>query len=193
MILEIVLIVLAIFVLVIASILLIPFHVFASGSFDSAAGRFDLRVTWLGITFWHSKPRARKEEKAKSKREAPSIGRLFRIISAAAKSYPAIEILIRSVKRAIRVRRLSADLTFGTGDPADTALIAGYLWSFSCIVGRMLPPARLSIQPDLVNTTLDGSLDMEAGIRLLFLVGGFLRAYTKKSFRQLISEIRRSR
>jgi len=195
MILQIVVIVIAIFLILIGMFLLVPFQVFASGSFNSTVRRFDLRVTWLGITLWRSKPRppkAQEEEKPK-KRGPPSIGKLLGLISTASNSIPAIEIIFRAIKRAIRLRRLRANLSIGTGDPADTALLAGCLWSLSWIVGGYFPKAYFSIRPDLENASLEGSLDAEAGIRLLFLVVGILRAYSRRPFRQLISEVRRFR
>ena len=79
---------------------------------------------------------------------------------------------------------------FGLGDPADTAVLAGYLWSFASIFNR-IPSVSLSFRTEFEMTSLEGSMEAEARVTMLFLAIGFLRAYTKKPFRQLIKEVRK--
>jgi hypothetical protein len=189
MILEIVAIVFLILFLIVALILLVPFQISASGTVKGSELRFNLKLSWLGITLWRTKQGQVKKEKEqveskKSKR------RPLRLISLFLESIPAIEILVRSVRRAVRIRHLRADLVIGTGDAADTAVLAGVLWSLVSLLGVSFPMADFSVRPDLDNASLDALLNADATIRVGFVLAGFVRAYTKRPFRQFVSEIR---
>jgi hypothetical protein len=195
MILQIVAIVLIILFLLIAAVLLIPFRVSTAGAIALSKTKFEARISWLGITFWRFKPRERPEKKIKPEEEKKPVKKpnLSKLVSLLLKSFPAIEILIRSIRRAIRIRKLSLDFDFGTGDPADTALLAGFLWSVGSILGSVFPAMNFSLRPDLQEVSLDGSVNADMTVRVGFVVAGFLRAYTKKPFRQLIYEVRTMR
>jgi hypothetical protein len=189
MILEILAIVLLILFAFIAMILFIPFRVLVSGSMTLTASNFELRFSWLGITLWRSKS-VDREKKATPRSKTKTRRRPLQILSLVWKSHSVIENLLNSFRRAIRIDRLSADLSFGTGDPADTAVFAGYMWSLVSLLDGSFPALSLSVKPDLENVSLDGTLDGEAAIRVVFVVAGFLRAYSHRSFRQLIKEVR---
>jgi hypothetical protein len=175
------------------AVLLIPFHVALTASVSMSASKFDFALSWLGLTLFRSSTRKSKKVKVEepTKREI-DVGRPVRIISLVRSSLPAISILVRSFRRALRIHRLDADLTFGLGDPSDTALVAGYLWAIAWLFNQ-IPSVSLSFHPQFETTALDGSGRAEAKVTMLFLLVGFLRAYTKKPFRQLIKEIRAKR
>jgi len=189
MILEILAIVLAVLFALIAMILFIPFRVLLSGSMTLTALNFEISFSWIGITLWKSRSSDR-EKKPKPERKTRTKRRSLQIISLVWKSHTVIESFLNSFRRAIRINRLSADLSFGTGDPADTAVLAGYMWSLVSLLDGSFPGISLSLKPDLENISLDGSLDGEVAIRIVFVVAGFLRAYSHRSFRQLIKEVR---
>jgi Protein of unknown function (DUF2953) len=201
MILEIIAVALAIIVIIIAAILLIPFKVSASGSIKPTESNLEVKLYWLGIRLYRLVPGKtriqKKEPKKEEKKEKPgegfTLGRVSRLASTFWDSIPALETLLRAVRRGLRVKKLHADLTLGTGDPADTALVAGVLWSFAGIVGASIPAADLSVHPDLMNEKLEASVDGDLRVRLAYPVVGFIRAYTKKPFRRLISEVRSMR
>ena len=190
MILEILVIVLVIFLSLITMILLIPFHVVANGSTTLSSTNFQIKFSWLGVTVWKSKSSDEQKKKAKPETKTPNRRRPVQIISLLWKSYPAIEKLLGSVKKAIRIRRLSADLSFGTGDPADTAILAGYLWSLVGLLDGAFPSVSLSLRPNLEASSFDSSFDAEVAITIGFVLTGFLRAYSRRSFRQLVKEVR---
>ncbi len=180
MILEIVAIVFLILFLIVALILLVPFQISASGTVKGSELRFNLKLSWLGITLWRTKQGQVKKEKEqveskKSKR------RPLRLISLFLESIPAIEILVRSVRRAVRIRHLRADFVIGTGDAADTAVLAGVLWSLVSLLGVSFPMADFSVRPDLDNASLDALLNADATIRVGFVLAGFVRAYTEEA------------
>jgi len=193
LILEIVAIVLIILFSLVLAVLLIPFQVTLAASLSQSTGTFDVALSWLGLTLWRRKPiqGMAKEEK---KKEAPEkkglrISQAGGILSSLRDSTPALSILAGAARRALHLRKLDIDFTFGLGDPADTAIFAGYLWSFAWILNRV-PSVSFSFRPDFEMIGLDGSMEAEAKVRMLFLVIGFLRAYTKKPFRRLIKEAR---
>ena len=190
MILEILVIVLVIFLSLITMILLIPFHVVANGSTTLSSTNFQIKFSWLGVTVWKSKSSDEQKKKPKPETKTPNRRRPVQIISLLWKSYPAIEKLLGSVKKAIRIRRLSADLSFGTGDPADTAILAGYLWSLVGLLDGAFPSVSLSLRPNLEASSFDSSFDAEVAITIGFVLTGFLRAYSRRSFRQLVKEVR---
>jgi hypothetical protein len=194
MILEIIAIVLIILFLIVAAVLLIPFHVAAFGSMTLYERKFNVKLSWLGITLWRNQPRKpEKREKKPKAKEPRERGQPSRLISSIVNALPAFEILLRAVRKAVRIRSFSADLAFGTGDPADTAVLAGFFWSLVYALGVSFPTATFSIRPDLQEVVLDGSVSTDARVRTVYLVAGFLRAYTKKPFRQFIHEVRMMR
>ena len=184
---------------IIAAVLLIPFHVKLYGTFSQSARKFEVALSWLGITIYRVKPTESKpkEEKKKPKEEEPkkrqfSIGKTLELLSTVSDSVPAFLILIRSFRRAVHIQHLVMDFTFGLGDPADTAMMSGYIWSVSWIL-NFIPSVSLSFRPDFEQVKFDGSIQAEARVRTLFLVIGFLRAYSKNPFRKLIKEVRSRR
>ena len=189
MFLEILAIVLLILVGLVAALLLVPFYVTVEASKAEAlmTGRVVLR--WLGITLWRSKPGKRKERaKKKSNRFDPS--RVLLTLSLLRDALPSLVGVLKGLQRAVRFRKLSIDVAFGIGDPADTAVLAGYLWSFAWAL-ELLPRFSLSLRPDLERARLDGAISAELRVRMLPILVAFLIAYTKKPFRRLIGEVRR--
>jgi hypothetical protein len=191
-ILEILVIVLIIFFSFIAMILLIPFHVKATGSTTLSSMNFEVKFSWLGITIWKSKSKDEEKKKPKLETKTRTKRNPVQVISLIWKSYPAIEKLLISLRRAVQIKRLSADLSFGTGDPADTAILAGYLWSAVGLLDGAFPSVSVSLRPNLEASSFDSSLDAEVAVRIGFVAVGFLRAYIRRPFRQLIREVRTS-
>ncbi len=192
MIFEIVAIVLIIFLLLVLTLLLVPFGIKLDASFSLSKTRVGIVFSWLGLTLWRIEPSEpkKKEEKKASERKKFEIGRAIRMVSLLRESIPALEILAKAAKRAVRLRRLNADLEIGLGDPADTAILAGYMWSFSWFLNR-LPKVSFSFRPNFASLGLESYVRAEARVRMLPLAIGFLRAYTKQPFRRLIKEARR--
>ncbi len=189
MFLEILAIVLLILLGLVAAILLIPFYVTVEASKAEAlmTGRVCLR--WLGITLWRSKPGKRKL-RAKERSNRFDLSRVPLMLSLLRDAFPSLVGVLKGLQRAVRFRRLSIDVAFGIGDPAETAVLAGYLWSFAWAF-ELLPRSSLSLRPDLERARLDGTVSAELRVRMLPIVVAFLAAYTKKPFRRLIGEVRR--
>lgn len=193
--LEVAIVFIIVLILIISSVMLIPFRVAANGSISIPESTLEISLYWMGIRLWRFFPLApgkKKEGKKEEekKRERPSFGEIRKLASTFWDSIPAFRILFRSLRKATRVSKLHGNVRFGTGDPADTALIAGYLWSFSALVRLAFPASDLVVQPNLTNELVEGSIDAEARIRAGYLASGLIRAYSKKPFRKFISEVR---
>ena len=197
MFLEILAIVILVLFALFAAVLLIPFDLTVEASVAPTSMRSSVIVRWLGIRLLRrdipgkGKKRAKQ---AKQGQEAESsrldlLARVPRFLSLLVDAAPSLVGIFRSFGRAIRFRRLSIDVSFGVGDPADTAILAGYLWSFAWALDFM-PRTSLSLHPDMERERLDGYISAELGVRLLPIVVAFLNAYTKKPFRRLVKEAR---
>ncbi|MCK5733862.1 MAG: DUF2953 domain-containing protein [Candidatus Latescibacteria bacterium] len=69
---------------------------------------------------------------------------------------------LRSLLRAFRVRSICGDLTFGTGDPAETGMIFGWVMALREALG---PRFRLHARPDFVQERIEGTLALKALIK----------------------------
>ncbi len=189
MLLEVLGIVLFILLAIVAAVLLIPFKLIVEASRAGTLTKSSIVLRWLGITLWRSRPGKRKAE-VKEKSAGFDLSRMLLILSLLMDAAPSIVRVLKGFRRAVHVRRLSADVAFGVGDPAETAVLAGYLWSVAWALD-LLPNTSLSLHPDLERARLDGSVSAELGVSLLPIVVAFLISYTKRPFRRLIREVRR--
>ena len=190
MILEtVVIVILLALLLLVIGFLVIPLNISfrATKTGDSMEGEVTIR--WLGLRLIRRKTTGASstEETAEKKGRRVDVLKMIRLL---ADSGPALRILLGAFRRAISIRRLSARAIFGVGDPAETAILCGYAWSFTWAL-NLVPRVSLLVEPDMEELRLDGSVGGEVGVRLLPLVVGFLRAYLKRPFRMLMKEARR--
>ncbi len=82
----------------------------------------------------------RKEEKAEKEMD---ISRAFELVRTMHR--PAIT-LVRRVVRSIRIKELSCNATFGLSDPADTGMLAGFLYAVSAPIARS-PVVSIRLDP----------------------------------------------
>jgi hypothetical protein len=189
---EILAIVILILFALFAAVLLIPFDLTVEASSSETSMSSSLVIRWLGVRLW------KRNIAGKGGKQGPEAGpsgldllaRAPLLLSLLMDAAPSLLGIVKSFGRAVRLRRLSIDVSFGVGDPAETAVLAGYLWSVAWTSG-LVPHASLSLRPDMERARLDGSASAELGVRLLPIVGAFLMAYTKKPFRRLLKEVRR--
>ncbi|MGZ7044646.1 MAG: DUF2953 domain-containing protein, partial [Methanobacterium sp.] len=69
------------------------------------------------------------------------------------------------------------------------ARITGYLWSFTYPISA-LTSIETSVTPDFNNRVLDGDLELDVKLKLLWIAVEGIRAITKKPVRKLIQELR---
>jgi hypothetical protein len=195
--LEILAIVILVLFALFAAVLLIPFDLTVEASKTETSMTSSVVVRWLGVRLLRRNLPGKGREQGKRGKQAPEGGsrldllaRVPRLLSLLVDAAPSLVGIFKRFGRAVRFRRLSIDVSFGVGDPAETAVLAGYLWSFAWAFD-LLPRTSLALHPDMERARLDGSVSAELGVRLLPIAEAFLIAYTKKPFRRLLREARR--
>ena len=100
---------------------------------------------------------------------------------------PAIMNLIMDLLKRIVFERLSCRLCFGLNDPADTAVLSGYLWSVASTLG--LFQANVFIEPFFEGERLEGEIAAELKTRLIWIAKAVINASLEKEIRSLIREV----
>lgn len=98
---------------------------------------------------------------------------------------PSIRRVLKHFMKAIRIKRLLLGIILGLEDPADTAVICGYLWSIASLVPLS---ATARIDPYFEGNCLDGSIDAEIEGRPLFIFMVFLSAMWERPIRKMLIE-----
>lgn len=100
---------------------------------------------------------------------------------------PAIMNFLRDLLKTIVFERLSCRLCFGLDDPADTAVMSGYLWSMASTLG--LFRANVFIEPYFGGEWLEGVFEAELKTRLLWIAKAVINAFREKEIRSLIRDV----
>jgi hypothetical protein len=97
---------------------------------------------------------------------------------------PAIMNLLRDLLKSIAFQKLSCRLCFGLNDPADTAVMSGYLWSVASTLGIFR--ADVFIEPCFEGERLEGAFEAELKTRLLWTALAVINALREKEIRSLM-------
>jgi hypothetical protein len=97
---------------------------------------------------------------------------------------PAFFRVLEGLTVSFRVEHILCEVTFGLNDPADTAVICGYLWALTSAVS--LPGTHIRVDPYFEGERLTGSLNAEIRSRLLWVVVVFINALREKPIRRLL-------
>jgi len=100
---------------------------------------------------------------------------------------PAIINFLRDLLKTIVFERLSSRLCFGLNDPADKAVLSGYLWSVASTLG--LFQANVFIEPFFEGERLEGEIAAELKTRLIWIAKAVINASLEKEIRSLIREV----
>ncbi len=185
-------------VLIIFSFLLIPFQLSLWLTKKNQSLNGDLKISWLGLTFFKRKipsPKASREEKKEKKEDEKkqewNLERIKKALSHLRESWPYLVRILQSIIGSITIRKIELDLQLGLESPADTAIITGYIWALTESTRYLVPSSLdISVHPDFENKILDGFLDLELKFRLYSVTKEVAWAITKKPVRSLISEMR---
>lgn len=181
-----------IFLLIIISILVVPFHICLDLYNEGFKLHGNFKLTWMKIKIIQ-RDLPSKEEKKKTKEKTEfDINRIPRIISLLIESWPYLERILNAFLRSTSFEKFYLNLVVGLGNPVNTAIVNGYLWSVVSLV-NIIPNTYFSIEPDFMKVRLNGYLEIDIKIKLLWIVIGFIRAYTKKPVRILFKELREIR
>jgi len=118
--------------------------------------------------------------RARKARRSPGIRSL---IDAA----PALAELLGDLCRSISIKKFSCRLCFGLNDPAQTAIISGYIWFFASLFGVSL--ADLVIEPWFDGLRLEGKLDAEIRARLISPIWAAVKSLRRKEIQLLVREM----
>lgn len=102
---------------------------------------------------------------------------------------PALARVSRNLIKSINVETISCRVFFGLNDPADTAVISGYLWSIASVIG--LYRANIYIEPYFEGEKLDGCFFTDIKARLLWIALALVKALSEEKIRRLIIETAR--
>ena len=194
-------IIILVIVLIIIGILVVPFHIYLELFRQDRVNQGYLRVKWWKIKIIDREliqpKKEKKEKKPKRKFDVKKLldvlpDMLPKVIPDFIESLPYFMDIMESSLRSISIERIALNLIFGLGDSADTAMLGGFFYSIVAIV-NVLPNTHFSVEPDLKNEILEGSLNIKVKLRLLRIVITSLKVLTKKPVRSLLWELRKFR
>ena len=191
---NILIIIILIIILFFVSIMMIPFHVSLILGNNGLEFKGYFKVTWMRIRLFkrdipsQEEEEEKKEEKKKEKSEW-TIERVQKVFNLFLEALPHFQKVFYATINSFTLEKLIIHLKMGMDSPVDTAQVAGILWSISSWV-NLYPKVSLYIQPEFMKTTLEGDIELELKLKLLWIVIESLKAITKKPVRNFINEIR---
>ena len=196
---TIILLIVILIILIIIGILVVPFHISVELFRQGNVNQGYLRVKWLKIKIIDReliRP-PKKETKPKRKFDVNKFintlqDTLPKIIPNFIKSLPYFMNIFWAFLQSITIEIISFNFIIGLGDSADTAMVGGFLYSVAAIV-NVLPNIYFSVEPDLQNERLEGSLEVKLKLRLLKIAAATLKALIKRPVISLLWELRKMR
>ena len=193
---NILLIIVLVVVLIIISLLMVPFHI--TLNIENQGLKFSgfMQIKWMKIRILKREipsetPEEKKEEKEKKEDEGEkwNLDRIVKVFNLFLESLPHFERILMAIYRSVNLERFLFNLKVGLDSPVDTAMIAGVFWSMNSIINT-IPRVAVTVRPQFMEPVLEGQVELEFKIRLLWIVAESIRAITKKPVRNLISEVR---
>jgi hypothetical protein len=100
---------------------------------------------------------------------------------------PALAKILRDMFKSMHFKKISCRLCFGLDDPAQTAIISGYLWSLASALGFF--PTKILIEPWFEGERLEGEIAAEIEARLLWAVFAVIKIVRVREIRLLLREM----
>jgi hypothetical protein len=100
---------------------------------------------------------------------------------------PALANILLDLLKSILFKKISCRLCFGLDDPAQTAIISGYLWSLASVLG--LIQSKIFIEPWFEGERLEGELVAEIEARLWWTVFAVIQGLREREIRLLLREM----
>jgi hypothetical protein len=190
-----------ILIVICSLLLLLPFHLSFSIDLKGPHIVADYQVRWLGQTLKKGKmpPHitrdasederrpASEEDKATAKKEPLQEGLESVDPRSLIEALPALLRVFKDLIRCIEIDKFICHITFGLNDPADTAILSGYLWSLVSAV--RLYNANISINPCFDEERLIADLVADLKARLLWIVVTLLLALREDKLRKLLGQM----
>jgi hypothetical protein len=202
----------SIILLATAALIFVPFHLCLDLKIDGFSVTGFYKVKWFGLTLRRAElpgPKEdddikRLEDKKKTRDRTVSGGKDVKKTDTSDRrskfdrrrflkdprmfidALPSFFRVLKDLMGAVHTESLSLNITVGLDDPANTAVLCGYLWSMASFVST---PATIRIEPYFVGDRLDGSLNAEIWGRLLWVLLAFIGALREKPIRRLLKEM----
>jgi hypothetical protein len=197
--------ILSIILLMVAGLLLVPFYLsfYLNTEGFSICGFF--KVKWFGITLYKKdfpfpenaddrtgeenkkKPESkinRVEKNAVEKGFKPSHGWFSKDPRILIEAIPAFFRVFEGLTGSIHIEHILCEVTFGLNDPADTAVIYGYLCALTSAVS--VPGTYIRVDPYFEGERLTGCMNAEIRSRLFSVFVVSINALREKSIRHLL-------
>jgi hypothetical protein len=185
-------------------LLLVPFHLSLKLDLNGLNMETNYQVRWLGLTLKKgeiSPPGAKdmqagekepaREKLDEEKPEAEREQMPKSLASVDPRSFmdalPAILRVLRNLIKSINIDKIICRISFGLNDPAETAVLSGYLWSLASAVG--LSNTNIFIDPRFDEERLEGDLAADIKARLLWVVVALLLALREDKLRKLLGQM----
>ena len=185
-------------------LLLVPFHLSLKIDINGLNMEMDYQVRWLGLTLKKGEippPGAKdmpgdeieqareKEETQKPKAEREQMPKSLASVDPRSfmDALPAILRVLKNLIKSVDIDRLICRISFGLNDPAETAVLSGYLWSLASAVG--LSNTNIFIDPRFDEERLVGDLAADFKARLLWVVVALLLALREDKLRKLLGQM----
>ncbi len=185
-----------IIILILICILVVPLNVLLKLKIEGSKISGYIKITWMRIRlikreFPEYEVKEKKEKRA-VKEQKFDTKKLPKIISLLYESLPHLMGVFKAFLKSTNFQGFNLKLRLGLGNPYDTVLISGYLYSIIAIMNS-IPRVSLYLEPDFHNGRLEAAIKLKIKIILFWIVFKSLRALTKKPVRALINEFRRMR
>jgi len=183
-------------VLIIISLLMVPFHITLNLKNKGLKVNGYVQIKWMKIRIIKREipsetSEEKKEEKEEKKEESAkwNLDRIVKVFNLFLESLPHFERILCAIYRSVNLERFLLNLKVGLDSPVDTAMIAGVFWSMNSVINT-IPMVTVTVHPQFMEPVLEGQVELEFKIKLLWIVAESIRAITKKPVRNLISEVR---
>jgi len=187
-------------------LLLVPFHLSLRLDLNGLVMETHYQIRWLGLTLKkgeipptgakdmqaEEKEQAKKkenvdEEKPKAEREQMPKS----LASVDPRSFldalPALMRFLKNLIKSVDIDKIICRISFGLNDPAETAVLSGYLWSLVSAIG--LSNTNIFIDPRFDEERLEGDLAADLKARLLWVVVALLLALREDKLRRLLRQM----
>lgn len=202
-----------IFLLAMAALILVPIHLCLDLKIEGFSVTGFYKVSWFGLTIHRAEQFGpggdeeikRLEDKKKTKARTVSWGkdvknnadrrsrfdrqRFLKDPRLFIDALPSLFRILKDLMGTVHIERLLLNITIGLDDPANTAVLSGYLWSMASLVSK--PSVIIRIDPYFGGDRLIGSVNAELWSRLLWVFVTFINALREKPIRRLLKETRR--
>ncbi|VVB69637.1 Uncharacterised protein [uncultured archaeon] len=188
----------SIFFLLFILLLVAPFNLSLELNKRGPPVRGIYRIGWLGLTLMkgdilsHSPQGTREMEARVEEKEAIVPKKRKNLMSSPSgqsllDAFPALFRLLKDLLKSIELKKISCRLCFGLDDPAQTAVMSGYLWSVASAL--RLFPGHIFIEPRFDGEQLEGDFTAELRARMLWIAMAMIGSLRERKIRRLLMEM----